>query len=84
MALSTYLKEVTRMKQCEKDLLTAYIYNNYVRLEDNVRQIQNNIRFRNIDVADCMELICAKQEFETFKEVTGHIRVLLKLNEKGE
>lgn len=72
------------MRQSEKDLLTAYIYNNYVRLEDNVRQIQNNLRFRNIDVADCMELICAKQEFDTFKEITSHIRVLLKLNEKGE
>lgn len=72
------------MRQCEKDLITAYIYNNYVRLEENLNQLQNNIRFRKVDVADCMEYICAKQEFETFKEVTGHIRVLLKLNEKGE
>jgi len=72
------------MRQHEKDLLSAYIYNNYVRLEDNLRQIQNNIRFRKVDVADCMEYICAKQEFDTFIEVTGHIRLLLKLNEKGE
>lgn len=72
------------MRQCEKDLITAYIYNNYARLEENLNQLQNNIRFRKVDVADCMEYICAKQEFETFKEVTGHIRVLLKLNEKGE
>lgn len=70
------------MRQNEKDLLASYIYNNYVRLEDQLNTLQNNIRFRKIDVVDCVELLCAKQEFETFKEVTGHIRILLKLNEK--
>lgn len=70
------------MRQNEKDLISAYIYNNYVRLEDHVNTLQNNIRFRKIDVIDCVELICAIQEFETFKEVTGHIRLLLKINEK--
>ena len=71
------------MRQNEKDILTAYIYNNYVRLESNLNTLQNNLRFRKIDVADCMEYICALQEFQTFKEVTGHIRILLKLNERG-
>lgn len=70
------------MRQSEKDLISMYIYNNYVRLESNLNTLQNNIRFRKIDVADCMEYICALQEFETFKEVTKHIRILLKINEK--
>lgn len=67
------------MRQSEKDLISAYIYNNYVRLENQLYTLKNNVRFRNIDIADLMELICAKQEFETFKEVTSHIRILLKL-----
>lgn len=71
------------MRQSEKDLISSYIYNNYVRLESNIIQLQNNIRFRRVDVADCMEYICALQEFETFKEVTKHIRILLKLDESG-
>lgn len=71
------------MRQSEKDLLASYIYNNYVRLESNIITLQNNIRFRRVDVADCMEYICALQEFETFKEVTKHIRLLLKLDESG-
>lgn len=71
------------MRQSEVDLLCTYIYNNYCRLESNVKTLQNNVRFRRVDVADCMELICAIQEFETFKEVTKHIRILLKLDEKG-
>ncbi len=60
-------------------LLCSYIYNNRVELEHEVRQLQNNIRFRKIDVADCMELICALQRLETFKEVTSQIMLLLKL-----
>lgn len=68
------------MKQSEKDLLMMYMYNNYVRLESQVNQLQNNIRFRRVDVADCMELACAIQEFETFKEVTKHVRILLNMD----
>ena len=71
------------MRQNEKDLLSAYIYNNYVRLENNINTLKNNIRFRNIDIVDLVEIICAQQEFETFKEVTKHIQILLKLKESG-
>lgn len=70
------------MRQNEKDLIAAYIYNNYVRLEEQLNILQNNIRFRKVDVADCVEYICAKQEFETFKEITGHITLLLKLDKR--
>lgn len=72
------------MRQSEKDLITRYIYNNRVRLENNVHQLQSNIRFRNIDTVDCIELMLAQQELETFKEITKHIRLLLKLNERNE
>ena len=67
------------MTQNEMSLLYSYIYNNRVELEQNVRQLQNNIRFRNVDIADCVELITALQRLETFKEVTDHIMILLKL-----
>lgn len=72
------------MRQNEKDLITRYIYNNRVRLENNVHQLQSNIRFRNIDIVDCIDLMLAQQELDTFKEVTKHIRILLKLNERNE
>lgn len=71
------------MNQTEKNLLCAYIYNNYCRLEYNVHQLQSNLRYRRVDVTDCLELQCAIQEFETFKEVTKHIRILLKIDEGG-
>jgi hypothetical protein len=67
------------MRQSEKDLISQYIYNNYCRLEANVSTLQSNLRFRRVDVVDCIELACAIQEFDTFKEVTKHIRILLKI-----
>lgn len=67
------------LTQKEMTLLCSYIYNNRCRLEEEVHQLQSNIRFRRIDVADCMELICSLQQLETFKEVTNHIMLLLKL-----
>lgn len=71
------------MKKNEAALICAYIYNNYCRLEDNVKVLQSNLRFLRIEPVDCIELMLAIQEFETFKEVTKHIRILLKLDERG-
>lgn len=67
------------MTQKEMTLLCSYVYNNRIQLEHEVHQLQNNIRFRKIDVADCVEMICALQRLETFIEVTNHIMILLKL-----
>lgn len=65
------------MKQNEKSLFYNYILNNRLRLEDNVRNIQANIRFRRVDIIDCVELIEATVELETFKQVTNDLRLLL-------
>ena len=72
------------MRQNESALIMAYIYNNKLRLEDNVRQLQANVRFRRIDIADCVELLLAQTELETFIDVTNQIRLLLKLEEFKE
>lgn len=68
------------MTKKELRLLLSYIYNNRCRLENNIKQLQSNVRFRCVDSADCMELLLALQEFETFKEVTNHILLLLKID----
>lgn len=68
------------MTQTEIMLLCSYIYNNRCALEREVSQRQSNVRFRAVDVVDCVELACSLQRLETFKEVTGHIMALLKIN----
>ncbi len=67
------------MTLLEKRLLLSYIYNNKCRLEDNVKQLQSNVRYRRVDSVDAVELLYALQELENFNQVTKDILLLLKL-----
>ncbi len=67
------------LKKDNLSLLYSYILKNRIDLENYVSELQNNIRFKHVSVADCVELICAKQRLETFIEVTDHIRLLLEM-----
>lgn len=40
------------MTEKEKILLYSYVYNNTLMLENEVRQLQSNVRFRCIDSPD--------------------------------
>lgn len=68
------------MTEKEKALIYSYIITNKTQLENNVRQLQSNVRFRDIDIPDCIELIVALQRLQTFNEVTSHILILLRLH----
>lgn len=67
------------MREKEKALIYSYILHNKAELEATVRQLQSNLRFRKIDITDCMELAVNIQRLDTFNEVTGHILMLLKM-----
>lgn len=67
------------MTEKEKALIYSYIMHNKQQLERNVRQLQANVRFRDIGIADCVELAVSLQRLDTFNEVTGHILLLLKI-----
>lgn len=67
------------MTSKEYAILLNYMYNNQKRLEDEIRQLKTNLRFRDIDVVDCIELALALNQLDTFKETTKQIRLLLKI-----
>lgn len=69
------------MRAKEKEIILSYLYNSYVKLEDEVKVLQANIRYRTIDSVDCVELICAIERFHLMVEVSRDIRTLLKLYE---
>lgn len=69
------------MKQSELSLLYSYIYNNRLMLKNEVRTMQANLRYREIDVIDCLELALAVERYNTFKETTNQIKNLLKLED---
>ena len=67
------------MNQKELSLLLSYIYNNRIRLEEEVKQLQSNIRFRTADISDCLELIVAIAQLQSFEDISNHILSLLSL-----
>lgn len=68
------------MKQSELTLLYSYIYNNRLMLKNEVRTMQANLRYREIDVIDCLELALAVERYNTFIETTNQIKSLLKMD----
>ncbi len=72
------------MNEKEIGLLFSYIYNNQMKLEDEVSQLQANVRFRKIDATDCVELMLASERLNTFREVTRDIRMLLGFYDKRD
>ncbi len=68
------------MNKRELTLLYSYLYNNRIRLENEVKQLQQNVRYRRVDIVDCMELACALERLNTFTEASQDIRALLNLN----
>lgn len=72
------------MNNHEFSILYAYLYNNQVELEKEVQQLQTNLRYRSIDVTDCIELACTMERLNTFKEVSQDIRSLLNIFDKNK
>lgn len=65
------------MKKSELTLLYSYILNNDIRLKNEINTRQAHLRFREVSVTDCIELACLINQYDTFKEITNHIRILL-------
>lgn len=72
------------MNQKELSLLYSYILNNELRLKDEINTRQAHLRFREVSVTDCIELAFLINQYDTFKETTNHIRILLNLEEKND
>lgn len=72
------------MRRLEVSAVYNYIYNNRQLLEQEVRQRQANLRYHEIDVVDCIELACAIERLNTFKQTSHDIMSLLKLVELEE
>lgn len=61
------------------ELILSYLLNNEMRLEDEVKQLQQNVRFRKIYDMDMVELLIATVRRDMFIEVSKNIRDLLNM-----
>lgn len=68
------------MNQKEIEILMQYILFETTRLEQDVQQLRQNIRYRDVDVVDCMELMLALERLAVFKNFSGNVIHLLKLH----
>ena len=72
------------MRHTEFSMIYSYLYNNQIRLEDTVKQLQANVRFRKIDITDCVELLCAQSRLELFNDVVHDLHSILNIFNKGD
>jgi hypothetical protein len=67
------------MRQSERDLLMSYFVNEESRIEAELIELRNRIRFRHIDVNDCIELMLTLQRLDDFREFSLIVIRLLHL-----
>ena len=65
------------MTEKEKRILQSYLVNEDARLSDMVQELQARIRYRRVDVVDCVELACAINHYDSFREFRRIIDRLL-------
>lgn len=68
------------MKQTEKDLLWAWIVNEETRIESELIEVRNRIRFRRIDITDNVEMMLTQQRLEDFRDFALILIRLLNLD----
>ena len=65
------------MKQ--KEIFMTYINNMRDELEENVRYLQQRVRYRNVDAVDCLELTLALERLNAFIEFSNSAIAILRL-----
>lgn len=63
----------------KSDLVAEYFFNRRLYLENELKQLSENVRFRPFDSVDCLELIIAKERLAMFIEVSKDIRHILNI-----
>lgn len=71
------------MRKTELSLLYSYICNQQSRYEQEIQQLQTNLRYRKIDTVDCFELMCCIERYNTFMQISRDILQLLNIVEKS-
>lgn len=67
------------MKQ--KELIAEYFISQLTQQEEQVRDLQQRVRYRRIDVNDSYELQYALVRYETTKQISRDISVFLRIKD---
>ena len=67
------------MTQKQRSIYGEYVLNERTRMEKEIEQLQQNIRFRDVSQLDCLELIIAKERYNSFCEFVRHINAIMQV-----
>jgi hypothetical protein len=56
----------------QKEIFYQYLLNKRDSLEIDLQRLQQQIRYRNVDVIDCLELILAMERLNSFCDYFNH------------
>lgn len=65
------------MKQ--KEIFMEYINNKRDELQEEVRKLQQRVRYRDVDAVDCLELSLALERLNAFNEFSNSAVAILRL-----
>ena len=68
------------MNRKEQEILLAYLTNELIRLENDVTDCQNRMRWRRPDEVDCIETVIAIARLNAFKEFQSAVLAILSLD----
>ncbi|MBQ7783294.1 MAG: replication initiation factor domain-containing protein [Oscillospiraceae bacterium] len=65
--------------QKQRELWMCYVVNQREHLENDVKRLQTNLRYRRVDAVDCMELALAVERLNCFNEFASHATEIFKI-----
>lgn len=66
------------------ELWQTYVYNFRQRLLNDIRQLQANVRYRDIDSIDCLEMMLAVERLNAFNEFVRDTQAIFNVMRKDE
>lgn len=68
------------MGKRQNEIFLMYLNNTRDRMEDDIRTLRQPLRYRNVDVVDCLELQLALERFNVFQEFSRDAKAILQLD----
>ncbi len=65
--------------QKQRELWMCYVVNQREHLENDIKRLQTNLRYRRVDAVDCMELALAIERLNSFNEFASHATEIFKI-----
>lgn len=63
----------------QKEIFFQYLLNERDRLENDVDNLRQTLRYRNIDAVDCLELTLAMERLNCFNDFIAHAVAIFNL-----